>query len=289
MFQKKKGSSTSRSMNFLKKKDITNWSVAEVMLWLDSINLSEYREIFHSNDIDGELLADLDEDDLIAMPISRMRHRKKILESVSLLTGKGKISPPEKEKVGNENDSDGSAGKEAVTSDSTLSPRLFKIKCLYLDEVRVLTLRADETYESFQSKIKDEFGSSHFAKYRDEEGDMISIRNSDDLHAFLKMGKSGKAKLMVYSKRTNGKEKKKSSGKVSRKRSDTSEEDFGVLENFVNSVIVIDRRGIIQFFNGSAEDMFGYDREEVVGQNVRILMNPEDSKRHNSYLRRYRR
>ena len=60
-----------------------------------------------------------------------------------------------------------------------------------------------------------------------------------------------------------------------------------ILENAPDPVVVIDQRGIVQSFNGSAERVFGYARAEVVGRNVSILMPSPDREQHDSYLERY--
>jgi two-component system sensor kinase FixL len=53
-------------------------------------------------------------------------------------------------------------------------------------------------------------------------------------------------------------------------------------------MIVIDSRGIMQFFSNAAERQFGYTGADAIGQNVSILMPEPDRTRHDSYLERYR-
>ena len=57
----------------------------------------------------------------------------------------------------------------------------------------------------------------------------------------------------------------------------------------MEAVIISNRRGVITFWNAAAEDLFGYDREEAIGQNVSIIMPEGIAKNHNKYIRRYRR
>jgi PAS domain S-box-containing protein len=289
MFKKKGGASSLKvdgGLDFIKKKDIAEWTVVEVGLWLNAINLSQYSDAFFFNEIDGEMLADLDEDDLIAMPIERMGHRKKILRRVAKIKNPNSSSHKNSESDSASIDSE---AKPSSVSASSSSSSNIRVKCLYHDEIRTVVFKSDETMESFNSKITEEFGSNQAAKYRDEDGDMVTIRNIEDLRSFLASAKSGKGKLTLFSTRKKKGKAKKSRKKERRAKSDTSGEDFDVLENFVDAVVVSDRKGTIQFFNGAAEDMFGYDREEMIGQNVRALMNQEDAKHHNQYLRRYRR
>ena len=60
-----------------------------------------------------------------------------------------------------------------------------------------------------------------------------------------------------------------------------------ILETASVVIISIDAAGAISLFNKSAELLFGYHREEVIGQNVSILMPEPFSSEHDSYLQRY--
>jgi len=60
-----------------------------------------------------------------------------------------------------------------------------------------------------------------------------------------------------------------------------------VLDNMVDGLIVIDRRGIVQSYNPSAKEIFGFDKNEVIGNNVSMLMPEPDKSRHDGYLERY--
>lgn len=60
-----------------------------------------------------------------------------------------------------------------------------------------------------------------------------------------------------------------------------------VLDASVDSVLIINDKGIIEQFNRSAERMFGYTAAEVIGRNVSILMTGDDAAQHDSHLQRY--
>jgi PAS domain S-box-containing protein len=60
-----------------------------------------------------------------------------------------------------------------------------------------------------------------------------------------------------------------------------------ILENAVDGIITIDRKGQIESFNPAAERMFGYAAAEVLGHNVSLLMPSPDREQHDEYLRRY--
>ncbi|MGQ0681138.1 sensor protein FixL [Bradyrhizobium sp.] len=61
-----------------------------------------------------------------------------------------------------------------------------------------------------------------------------------------------------------------------------------ILETIPDAMIVIDSRGIMEFFSNAAERQFGYTAGEAIGQNVSILMPEPDSTHHDAYLERYR-
>ncbi len=60
-----------------------------------------------------------------------------------------------------------------------------------------------------------------------------------------------------------------------------------ILENAGDGIITIDAKGDIESFNSTAEKMFGYSEQEVVGENIKLLMNDHDQQQHDNYLADY--
>ncbi|QDU79465.1 Sensory/regulatory protein RpfC [Polystyrenella longa] len=60
-----------------------------------------------------------------------------------------------------------------------------------------------------------------------------------------------------------------------------------ILETAVDAVIMINQFGIVSDFNPAAERMFGYQPEEVVGQNIKMLMPSPYQEQHDGYLHNY--
>lgn len=60
-----------------------------------------------------------------------------------------------------------------------------------------------------------------------------------------------------------------------------------ILDNTVDAIITADSNGIILSANQAAEKLFGYENDEIIGQNVNILMPEEHNIKHDSYIKRY--
>jgi PAS domain S-box-containing protein len=55
----------------------------------------------------------------------------------------------------------------------------------------------------------------------------------------------------------------------------------------LDPVVTIDHRGVVQEVSHSVKTVFGYDREELVGRNISILMPEPHRSEHDGYLARY--
>lgn len=60
-----------------------------------------------------------------------------------------------------------------------------------------------------------------------------------------------------------------------------------ILENMVDGIITISEKGIIDSCNPASEHIFGYSRDEMIGQNVKMLMPNPHRDNHDGYLRNY--
>lgn len=62
-----------------------------------------------------------------------------------------------------------------------------------------------------------------------------------------------------------------------------------IMDAAIDAIIIINDKGLISYFSSSAERLFGYDRVEVLGQNVKVLMPAKDAHAHDGYLENYTR
>jgi PAS domain S-box-containing protein len=60
-----------------------------------------------------------------------------------------------------------------------------------------------------------------------------------------------------------------------------------IFENAIDGIIAIDRLGLIEAVNPAAADLFGYEVEELIGRNIKVLMPEPDRGRHDGYMHRY--
>jgi len=68
----------------------------------------------------------------------------------------------------------------------------------------------------------------------------------------------------------------------------SSEETIrSILNTAVEAIITIDDAGIVLSFNPAAENIFGYESAEVLGQNVSMLMPEPHQSAHDGYIRHY--
>jgi len=77
--------------------------------------------------------------------------------------------------------------------------------------------------------------------------------------------------------------------RASEERSSRSEAHLrSILETVPDAMIVSDEQGIIRSFSATAEHVFGYRPEEVIGTNVKYLMPLPHREQHDAFIDRYR-
>ena len=61
-----------------------------------------------------------------------------------------------------------------------------------------------------------------------------------------------------------------------------------IIQTAIDGIITIDDSGLIETINNSAAKLFGYNSEDVIGNNVKMLMPQPYKKEHDSYIERYK-
>ncbi|SKB98672.1 PAS domain S-box-containing protein [Sphingobacterium nematocida] len=61
-----------------------------------------------------------------------------------------------------------------------------------------------------------------------------------------------------------------------------------IIETAIDGIITIDNKGIVETINPAALTLFGYDAEEVIGNNISMLMPEPDRSSHDSYISNYK-
>lgn len=65
--------------------DISDWSTVEVGIWLESVQLGEYTEVFANNDVRGRELLNLSRRDLKEIGMTKVGHIKRLLMAIKEL------------------------------------------------------------------------------------------------------------------------------------------------------------------------------------------------------------
>lgn len=294
LFKRKKKGKSRATLATLLQKDVNEWSVEDVLCWLEANGLGEYKTLFKQNDINGSALIEFTPDDLATLNITKLGHRKKLLKLIK------KLNNPESHYDTDDILSDMSDNTTSQTfdySDMTseslvrqmgVTEEEILFKCYFNEDVRVLKMKREFiTYYALKGNIIEEFGdelgTDFTIKYYDCDNDLITIKKDKDLLISLTHASKGLLKLHLFKSNKEKIEEKKVVENTQPQYDDSME----IFETMVNGVIIIGADKLIKFFNKSAEQMFGYSKQEVLGKNIKILMPEPHSSKHDEYVDMY--
>jgi len=275
----------------LQAKDPTTWTVSEVGKWLDFIELGQYKLIFIENSISGAELFELEAEDLASINVRQLGHRKRILKRIAQLKKNSKAAFQARSEDGSSSESAGDGATTSSSNDpssrgsssksgrggtsSTATSDEQMLKCFYGEDVTVLRVKRDITFTKLSSKLRAEYKKDMEVAYKDSDGDVVPITKSSHLKAAMKEADGRAVRLQLKPRETLGVD-----GAI-------NASEILLLDNFVDGCILINRRGVITFFNTSAEKLWGYTRREVLGKPIKILMPEQVGRQHDEYLKNY--
>lgn len=82
----------------------------------------------------------------------------------------------------------------------------------------------------------------------------------------------------------NNSENENQPDEVVREMSYHVEDYIQILEQCIDAVISINQDKLVTFYNAAAEAMFGYERDEVMGKNVKMIVPMEHRGNHDNYV-----
>lgn len=65
------------------------------------------------------------------------------------------------------------------------------------------------------------------------------------------------------------------------------EQALEIVNNSIDAILSVDDQGIIQFCNQATEKLFGYNRDELIGQTINLLMTRDYAANHDRYMQHY--
>lgn len=260
-------------------KEPATWTVAETAGWLDSIELPELKRLFIDQQISGSELLELTDSDLREMGVDKLGHRKKLIKRIAMLKG-DIVSTSES---GN-HAMDSITGSEDSFSTSSNAQRPITLRCHFKDDVANMKYSQDMTFKSLRRDLKKRFGTDLRLKFKDYDGELISIKREADLVECIKEAQfAGHSRVKIYLTA-------KDSGSAAKEKATSQQARTDMFEFFdciLDPVIIISELGIIQYVNSKMEGVLGYTPAELQGKNVSMIT-PEDIRPyHDSFLRNY--
>lgn len=266
-------------------KSMEDWTQAEVLGWLETIDLHEHKANFWTNKITGSELPTLTEDDMKSLGVTKIGQRKKLAKEISKqatadATSNSASTGTKSQSKANANDSETS---EDASGSSTNGPVNVTLKLVNGKDIRALRVPMSITFSELRRSIKELFGHRMRLKYKDDDGDYVSIRRQQDLlDMFSDMQLEGRTRQRIFVSAS------KESNEAAEAESDAKAKAvFAMFDVLLDAIIVINDEGIIQYCNSSFEKLTGYSSKEVISKNVTVIMTEEYKRTHDAYLKTY--
>eukprot|EP01100_Stratorugosa_tubuloviscum_P002617 TRINITY_DN1622_c0_g4_i3.p1 TRINITY_DN1622_c0_g4~~TRINITY_DN1622_c0_g4_i3.p1 ORF type:complete len:317 (-),score=141.25 TRINITY_DN1622_c0_g4_i3:65-1015(-) len=189
----------------LNSKHSSEWDCNEVATWLSTNGFDEYKQKFLQNYISGAELLDLTDADLIMLGVEKLGVRKRMFNSFKEIQNKQAIEVAEilaqrKEiSIDSYDDDDDNTSQSSKHSSSYQSSRSYTdssiysvekdeilVKSFFEDDIRILRVKSTINLNNLHEKITSEYRKAFIIKYKDEDGDLITLKTDEHLQiAFL--------------------------------------------------------------------------------------------------------
>jgi len=272
MFKKKSEKPNPALVAQLQQKVVFSWTTDDVSNWIRAIGYGEHSAKFMKNRISGQELVTLTSSDLRAIGVSALGHQKSILAKVAAIQASSAPAQPgavAQQKAPTESDLsslDGD-GSESGSSSATTAANRLEISATMGNAARSIVVKRSYKLDRVLAKMEDSYQFPceifHNGKLVDDAiqwADIVSQHYSAD-----------PLELEV---------KREDPNKIHK-------EEKAMLHGLTDACFIIDIKGQILFYNLAAEDILGYDTDQLIGQNIRDITPPEVKAKHDQFLRRY--
>lgn len=278
----------------LMEKDVRSWSVADVGVWLEAMNLGDYKVKFSLNEISGDVLYEIQEEDLVMLGINSLGHRKRILRGISQLVSEEQrfpsFSDTQSESGSEISDSVSDTGStRSGMSSASQKSNVYEygdndwvqLKLMYKGSASLLSVKAGISLRDLKRKVRKEFRMRMDLQFEDQDGDLVTIKRTKDFKCIIR---HHQPPIRLLCKRGYSKRHQKELPTI---KGAISDHEKSLLDSLLDATIVIDTKAIILAFNTAAEKLFGYEKHEVVGENVKVLMSESYAKQHDQFVQSY--
>lgn len=157
----------SPDLNRLYNKDLLNWTVADVGLWLGFVSLEKFRILFIQQEISGNELSSVSLSDLNSIGIHSKREQKKVLQKIEALKRNIKKTYSH------------SALGSAVNS----AEKKVVVKIRKRQKLRIISVNANITLSKLKKEVRKEFPGHHRLFFFDQDGERFELRTSNHVQA----------------------------------------------------------------------------------------------------------
>lgn len=141
--------------------------------------------------------------------------------------------------------------------------------------------RHDEYVENYiKTGVKKVIGLGRFVSVRTPDGSLVQCHLTVTEH-------SQTGRKFFIGTLSVGKPDDESGSDTDKSNLNLSEVSWNIFDNLVKTIVVISAEGKISYANKAAEKLLGYNKMEMIGNNVSMLMPAEFAAKHDSFLIRY--